>query len=79
MSFKDLWELTEKFEKETCDYTALVRDKKSGAYSIKRVSGYHNMKELSDDLRGNGFRVTKIFKGNVSDIEVADWHFYNRK
>ena len=56
MSFKDLWEMTEKFEEETCDYTALVRDKKSGAYSIKRVSGYRSMKELSNDLRGKRFK-----------------------
>lgn len=72
-------EMTDKFEEETCDYTALVRDKKSGAYTIKRVSGYRSMKDLSKDLRGNGYKVAKIFKGCVNDIEVSDWQLYNRK
>lgn len=60
-------------------YTALVRDKKSGVYSIRRTKEYPNMKLYADDLRGNGFRVAKIFVGYVSDDEVSYWKLDNLK
>ena len=66
-------------EKFDTKYTALVRSKNNG-YSVRHASyDYHSMKELAEELRGNGFKVAKIFVGYVSDVEVSDWQYYNRK
>lgn len=78
MSFKEYTETLYKFDVESCNYTALVRDKR-GVLSVRHSIDCHSMKEYAQELRGNGFRVLKIFKGYVSDVEVSDWQYYNRK
>lgn len=60
-------------------YTALVRNKRSGVYTVRRTNDCNSIKEYAEELRGNGFRVAKIFVGYVSDNEVSEWHYYNRK
>lgn len=64
-------------EKNFTNYTALVR--RNNVYSIRHDSYCHSMKEYAQELRGNGFKVVKIFVGYVSDIEVSDWQLFNRK
>lgn len=42
-------------------YMAIVRDKVSGLYSVRRTETCHSMREYADELRRSGFRVAKIF------------------
>lgn len=58
--------------------TALVRNE-SGALTVKRYDDYGSQKEFADDLRGNGYRVLKIWNGDISDAEVSEWDLLNRK
>jgi hypothetical protein len=58
--------------------TALVR-RENGNLTIKRYDDYKSNAEFADDLRANGFKVLKIWAKNVSDSEVYDWEFANRK
>ena len=58
--------------------TALVRTKENNL-KIIRDDYYKTQKEMAEDLRGNGFRVLKIWNGNKTDTEVDDWEFLNRK
>ena len=34
---------------------------------------------MAQDLRGNGFKVLKVWNGDASDAEVDEWEFLNRK
>ena len=36
-------------------------------------------KELAQELRSNGFKVIKIFKGNIDFDTFEQWEFLNRK
>lgn len=58
--------------------TALVRTE-SGNLKIMRYDDYKTNNEFANDLRNNGFRVLKVWKGNKLDSEVYDWEFSNRK
>ena len=58
--------------------TALVR-KENGNLSIIRDDFYNTNQEFAADLRGNGFKVLKVWAKNVSDSEVDEWQFLNRK
>jgi len=58
--------------------TALVRNA-NGNLSIKRYDDYKSNSEFVEDLRANGFKVLKVWAKNVSDSEVYDWEFLNRK
>lgn len=58
--------------------TALVRTA-SGNLKIMRYDDYKTNAEFAADLRCNGFKVLKIWKGNKTDQEVCDWEFLNRK
>lgn len=58
--------------------TALVRNE-DGALTIKRYDDYASQKEFAADLRGNGFRVLKIWNGYISDAEVSEWDWLNRQ
>ena len=58
--------------------TALVRTA-SGNLKIMRYNDYKTNAEFAADLRGNGFKILKVWKGNKQDREVCDWEFLNRK
>lgn len=58
--------------------TALVRTKQ-GNLKIIRDDFYNTIKEMATDLRGNGYRVLKIWNGNKTDNEVDEWEYLNRK
>lgn len=58
--------------------TALVR-KMDGNLKIVRDDWYKNQKDFADDLRGNGYKVLKIWKGYKSDAEVDRWELMNRR
>ena len=58
--------------------TALVRTKENNL-KIIRDDFYRTNDEMTMDLRGNGFKVLKVWNGNVSDIDVDNWEFMNRK
>lgn len=57
--------------------TALVRS--NGNLKIIRDDFYKTIKEMTDDLRGNGYKVLKVWNGNKSDSEVDQWEWMNRK
>lgn len=59
--------------------TALVRDIRTKNLKIIRDSEYTTQSEMAQDLRGNGFRVLKIWNGNKTDSEVDRWELLNRK
>lgn len=58
--------------------TALVRTNENNL-KIIRDDFYRTNDEMAMDLRGNGFNVLKVWNGNVSDIDVDNWEFMNRK
>lgn len=58
--------------------TALVRDN-NGNLRIFRYDDYESQTEMANDLRGNGFKVLKIWNGNKTDSEVDYWELLNRK
>ena len=58
--------------------TALVRTQENNL-KIIRDDFYRTNDEMSMELRGNGFKVLKVWNGNISDIDVDNWEFMNRK
>lgn len=58
--------------------TAVVRDS-NGSLRIKRYDDYKSNAEFADDLRGNGYKVLKVWKGHKSEREADDWLLFNRK
>ena len=58
--------------------TALVRSE-DGNLHVFRYDDYNSQKEFVEDLRGNGYAVLKIWNGDISDAEVDEWEFLNRK
>lgn len=58
--------------------TALYRNS-TGNLAIMRCDDYKTINEFADDLRGNGYRVLKIWNGNISDTDVMEWEYLNRK
>ena len=59
--------------------TALVRNPETKYLKVFRVDDYGTQSEMAQDLRGNGFRVLKIWNGNKTDSEVDRWELLNRK
>ena len=59
--------------------TALVRNNATKNLKIFRSNEYKTQSEFAQDLRGNGFRVLKIWNENKSDSEVDNWELLNRK
>lgn len=57
--------------------TALYRDR-NGNLHIERTAMYTSQKDFQADLRGNGYRVLKIWSGNRTDREVDEWEYLNR-
>jgi len=62
--------------KEYVIKTALVRS--NGNLKIVKDL-YSTNKEMGKDLRNNGYRVLKIWDGNIDEWEVWEWEFLNRK
>lgn len=58
--------------------TALVRTE-AGNLTIKRYDDYRTQAEFAEDLRGNGFRVLKIWNGYKTMEEIEDWLDFNRR
>ena len=58
--------------------TALIRTE-SGSLKIVRYDDYKTQKEMAEDLRGNGYRVLKIWNGNKSNRFVDEWEMLHRK
>ena len=58
--------------------TALVRTQENNL-KIIRDDFYRTNDEMAMELRGNGFKVLKVWNGNISDIDVENWEFMNRK
>lgn len=58
--------------------TALVRTK-NGNLKIHRTDEYTTNKELYTDLKGNGYKILKIWDKYKTDKEVDDWELLNRK
>lgn len=56
--------------------TALVRNE--NGLSVKRYDDYCSNKEFADDLRGNGYKVLKVWARDVSDAEIDRWELINR-
>lgn len=59
--------------------TALARNKITRNLQIFRDDDYRSQSEFAQDLRGNGFRVLKIWNENKTDSEVDNWELLNRK
>ena len=59
--------------------TALVRDYNKNLKIIRDQDFYKNQKEFADDLRGNGYRVLKIWNANLTDSQCDEWELLNRK
>lgn len=59
--------------------TALARNSATRNLKIFRSNEYRTQSEFAQDLRGNGFRVLKIWNGNKIDSEVGRWELLNRK
>ena len=59
--------------------TALVRDYNKNLKIIRDKDFYKNQKEFADDLRGNGYRVLKIWNANLTDSQCDEWELLNRK
>ena len=57
--------------------TALVRGE--NGLSIKRYDDYRSNEEFVADLRGNGYKVLKVWASYKSDAEVDNWELLNRK
>ena len=58
--------------------TALVRGQE-GNLHIKHYDDYESQKAFAEDLRGNGYKVLKIWNGNIDDTAVDDWELMNRQ
>ena len=59
--------------------TALVRNSRTKNLKIFHNDNYNTQSEMAQDLRGNGFRVLKIWNINKTDSEVDKWELLNRK
>ena len=59
--------------------TALVRDYNKNLKIIRDKDFYKNQKEFAEDLRGNGYRVLKIWNANLTDSQCDEWELLNRK
>ena len=59
--------------------TALSRNRAARNLKIFRSNEYRTQSEFAQDLRGNGFRVLKIWNEDKTDSEVDNWELLNRK
>ena len=58
--------------------TALVRTSNKNLKVIRDDYKQTNT-EFAEELRGNGFKVLKVWNRNVEDSEIDEWEFINRK
>ena len=47
--------------------------------SLTSLADVTPLSEFAQDLRGNGFRVLKIWNEDKTDSEVDNWELLNRK
>lgn len=59
--------------------TALARNSVTRNLKILRSNEYRTQSEFAQDLRGNGFRVLKIWNEDKADSAVNKWELLNRK
>lgn len=62
--------------------TALVKTQTdNGKYvtRIVRMDNYMTNYEFERDLRGNGYKVIKVWDGYRTEQEVEEWHNLHRK
>ena len=57
--------------------TALVRRTNKNLTVIKSDE-YKSQKVMAEELRANGFRVLKIWNGDISQDEIDEWEYLNR-
>lgn len=57
--------------------TALVR-RKDGNLRVVRDNDYTRQTDMAADLRGNGYRVLKIWSKPITDTEIDQWEYLNR-
>jgi len=67
----------EKSNPESITRTALVKDE-NGAVRIVRKDGYKSNREFEQDLRDNGYKVSKTWAGDKDEQFVNEWDLYNR-
>lgn len=58
--------------------TALVRTAGNNL-KVFRKEDYRTNAEFAEDLRGNGFKVLKVWKGYKTEAEIDRWELVNRK
>ena len=58
--------------------TALIRNM-DGNLEIYRSDRYRTNSDMAYELRGNGFKVLKIWNGDIDEDSVMYWLFLNRK
>jgi len=58
--------------------TALTRNF-DGNLEIIRNDYYSTNAEMAQELRANGLKVLKVWDGDISDREIEEWEFLNRK
>lgn len=58
--------------------TALIR-KTNGNLKTIRDEYYRTNKDFEMDLRGNGYKVLKVWDANKTDKDIEKWEYYNRK
>lgn len=57
--------------------TALVRTE-SGNLKVVRDDYFKSNADFASELRGNGFKVLKVWAKDMSDAEVDEWELLNR-
>lgn len=59
------------------EMTALVRI--NGNLKVLHDDYFSKQSDFAEELRGNGFKVLKIWNGNKSNEFCDNWEFLNRK
>lgn len=60
------------------EMTALVRTS-TGNLRVIHDDWFTNQKDFAEELRGNGYKVLKIWNGHKTAEEADEWEFLNRK
>lgn len=59
------------------EMTALIRNQE-GNLKIIRDDWFLNQKDFANELKGNGYKVLKIWNGYIAEDKINDWEFLNR-
>ena len=60
------------------EMTALIRNQE-GNLKIIRDDWFLNKNNFAEELKGNGYKVLKIWNGYIAEDRINDWEFLNRK